>query len=343
MQVKLNGDIRLGIILVLLLCFSVPTFSQDLQKDDKIVDIDTARITDLSNNLSLWLYGINKIYNFSIVNKESGQMLDFRPNSATKMGLGFNYKWLGLGVAFNIPWAKNDDDIYGHTQRIDLQINIFARSFGFDMSAQYYKGYYIANPNDYMNWDKKQYPLLEDLITLSTELSGYYFTNHKKFSYRAAFVRNEIQKKSAGSFIIGGYLRSDISTSPGGYIPDEFPDEYKDTFDISGFSSVNIGITAGYTYTLVFLKNFFINMSLVPGIGYKRSVMYDNNNELYRNDGASMRLVGRIALGYEHPEFFLGITSISTSNSISYDNVIASSSNSKFRFFVGKRFNCKKK
>ncbi len=329
-------------ILLFSFLFANPALSQDKNQISKKDHRDSTRIIDLSDKLSLWIYGINKEYLFSIANKTSKKHIDFRPNSAVKMGLGFNYKWLGLGVAFNMPWAQNDDDIYGHTTRIDLQINVFTRSFGMDISAQYYKGYYIANPNDFMNWTMPQYPLLPDLATLSTEISGYYFTNNKKFSYRAAFVRNEIQKKSAGSFIIGGYLRSDVSESPSGFIPDNLPFELKDTFNIKSFASVNMGITMGYTYTFVFLKKFFINLSAVPGIGLKASSMFDNNDVLANNNGVSIRWLGRLALGYEHEKFFLGITSISTSNTIVYDNIIAHSSNIKFRFFVGKRFNVKK-
>ena len=333
-------------MLLTLLVMSKSVYAQKQKQIENQISLkdqrDSTRILDLSNNLSLWLFGINKEYLFTIVHMSSHKHLDFRPNSATKLGFGFNYKWLGLGFALNMPWAKNDDDVYGHTTRIDLQINIFTRSFGMDISAQYYKGYYIANPKDFMSWTKPQYPLLPNLATLSTEISGYYFTNNKKFSYRAAFVRNEIQKKSAGSFIIGGYLRADISDSPGGFIPSDFPINLRDTFNIRNFSSANLGITMGYTYTFVFLKNFFINLSAVPGIGLKASKMYDNKGKIANSNGVSIRWVGRLALGYEHKKFFLGITSINTSNSIVYKNLSAHSSNTKIRFFVGKRFNVKK-
>ncbi|OYT11154.1 MAG: hypothetical protein B6I18_05370 [Bacteroidetes bacterium 4572_112] len=330
------------LILFVMLAMGLSSFAQHENQISVKDNRDSTRIVDLSDKLSLWLYGINKEYLFTIANQSSRKHLDFKPNAAVKMGFGFNYKWLGLGFAFNMPWAKSDDDIYGHTTRIDLQINIFTRSFGMDMSAQYYKGYYISNPNDFMNWTRPQYPLLEDLSTLSTEVSGYYFTNNKKFSYRAAFVRNEIQKKSAGSFIIGSYLRSDVAESPTGFIPSELPIELRDTFNIKSFSSLNLGIAMGYTYTFVFLKNFFINLSLVPGIGLKASSMYDNKDVITNNNGISIRWVARLALGYEHEKFFLGITSISTSNTIVYDNLSAHSSNVKIRFFVGKRFNIKK-
>ena len=330
------------LIFIMSVLFALSGFSQENNQISEKDHRDSTRIIDLSDKLSLWLYGINKEYLFSIAHIASRQHIDFKPNAAMKMGFGFNYKWLGLGFAFNMPWAQNDDDIYGHTTRIDLQINIFTRSFGMDMSAQYYKGYYISNPKDFMNWTKPQYPLLKDLSTLSTEISGYYFTNNKKFSYRAAFVRNEIQKKSAGSFIIGGYLRSDISNSPGGFIPDDLPINLRDTFNIKSFASVNLGITMGYTYTFVFLKNFFFNISIVPGIGLKVSSMHDNKGVVANNNGVSMRWVGRLALGYEHKKFFLGITSISTSNTIVYEHLSAHSSNIKIRFFVGKRFNVKK-
>jgi len=328
--------------LFMLLTINVNSFAQDNNNISLKDHRDSTRIIDLSDKLGLWFYGINKKYLFSIENNNSRQRLDFRPNSSVKMGLGFNYKWLGLGIAVNMPWAKSDDDKYGNTTRIDLQINVFTRSFGMDISAQFYKGYYISNPNDFMDWTKEQYPLLPDLATLSTEISGYYFTNNKKFSYRAAFVRNEIQKRSAGSFIIGSYLRADISNSPGGYIPDDLPIDLRDTFNIKSFSSLNLGITMGYTYTFVFLKNFFVNLSLVPGLGLKASGMYNNDGRVAYSNGVSIRWVARVALGYEHKDFFLGVTSVVTSNSIRYEYVNAFSSNTKLRFFVGKRFDCKK-
>lgn len=302
---------------------------------------DTLFITDLSDHLNLYLYGIYKDYGVTFKHIESKKELDLQPNSAGRIGLGFNYKWMGLAVAFAPP-GFSDDEKYGNTEKLDLQINVFARSFGLDITSQYYKGYYVANPYDFMAWNRTEYPLLENLTTMSMELSGYYFTNHKEFSYRAAFVRNEIQRKSAGSLILGTYVRMDITDAPEGIIPDDFPDNYDTLFDVRRFASVNLGLSIGYTYTYVFLDNFFVNLSAVPGIGAKNTTIVHDNN-IVRKDGVSFRWIGRMALGYEHEKFFMGITAIATSNTIPGKQLVVSSSNSKIRFFVGKRFNAKKR
>jgi len=340
-------NIKLKIIILLLLISRLGFSQPDAQITPINNDIkyDTTRILDLSNQLSLWGYSIKKLYNLDITNKTTGKTLMISPNDQTNIGLGFNYKWMGLGIAFRAPWAKNDDDIYGKTKRIDFQLNIFSRSFGIDFSAQYYKGYYVENPENFIpNWtDDTPYPQLNNLETVSTELSTYYFFNHKKFSYRAAFVRNEIQKKCAGSIILGTYFRFDLASAPGSFIPNELPPEYKDTFNIDAYTSGNYGFSFGYTYTFVIWKRFFLNLSLVPGFGLKTMAVYTNEGKFRPKVGLSGRAIFRTAIGYEHKYFYLGITSISITNTFNYNNIEFNANTTKFRFFVGKRFDVSKK
>ncbi len=327
---------------ILILVFSAQKAnSQDIDASlllsSKHSKIDSLYIIDLSDQLNLYVYGIYKNYHVTFRDIVSKKELKLRPNFSGRMGLGFNYKWMGLAVGFKAP-GYSDDEKYGKTQRLDIQVNVFARSFGLDFTSQFYKGYYMSNPNDFVLWEKEQYPLLENLSTVSMELSGYYFTNHKKFSYRAAFVRNDIQKKSAGSFIFGGYSRVDITDAPGGILPDEMPDQYEEVFNIRKFASVNFGLSVGYTYTFVFWKNFFVNLSAVPGMGVKNTNIELDDESITKN-GVSFRWIGRAALGYEHEKYFIGITAIGTSNTIPGKRLVVSSTNSKIRFFVGKRFN----
>jgi len=340
-------NIKLKIIILLLLVSTLGFSQPDVQITpiNNDVKYDTTRILDLSNQLSVWGYSIKKLYNLNIKNKVTGKTLMIAPNDQTNIGLGFNYKWMGLGIAFRAPWAKNDDDIYGKTKRIDFQLNIFSRSFGVDFSAQYYKGYYVANPTNFIpSWtNNSPYPQLNDLETASTELSAYYFFNHKKFSYRAAFVRNEIQKKGAGSLILGTYIRFDLASAPHSFIPEEIPIEYRDTFTVNAYLSGNYGLSFGYTYTFVIWKKFFLNLSLVPGFGLKTMVAYTNLGKFNPKLGLSGRAIFRTAIGYEHKYFYLGITSISITNTFNYNDIEFAANTTKFRFFVGKRFDVSKK
>ena len=290
------------------------------------------------------MYGIQKLYKLEIQNTDIDKTLKTSPNGQMNVGIGFNYKWLGFGVAFKSPFSGNDDDIYGKTKRLDAQFNVFSRSFGMDMSFQFYKGYYIANPEDFVkNWDKEKYPQLPKLETSSLELSAYYFTNHKKFSYRAAFVRNEIQLKGAGSPIFGIYTRVDIANADGGFIPKSLPDSLGQDFNIKAFSTFNYGLSLGYAYTFVIWKKFFINLSVVPGLGAKSLKISTSDGEFSPRIGLSARIVARSAIGYEHKYFYLGISQISITNTFQHNNLHFSAATTKFRFFIGKRFNIHKK
>jgi hypothetical protein len=335
------------IFLFAILFFNTNTiYSQadtDFTLTNKKIKYDTTRIKDLSQKLSIWFYGIRKNYGLEIENITTNKTLSFLPNGKTNIGLGFNYKWMGIGIAFAAPWNKNDNDIYGNTKKLDLQVNVFSRTFGLDFSLQYYKGYYLSNPLDFLDWQYDYYPQLPEMGTLGAELSGYYFFNNKKFSYRAAFVRNEIQKKSAGSIILGGYLRWDVASTPNGFVPVDFPDSIESKYDILSYFSGNYGISFGYTYTLVFFKKFFMNLSLVPGVGVK-TLLFNSKEKSYRpKGGLAARAVTRFALGYEHKYFYLGLSSIIISSNFEFDNYSISSSSTKFRMFIGKRFNVQKK
>ncbi len=330
-------------ILILFTFNSIAQSNMDVSINKKTIEYDTTRIQDLSQKLSIWNYGIQKMYTINLMNNNTGKKLKLLPNGQMNFGLGFNYKWMGLGVAFKLPFSKNDDNIYGKTSRFDFQLNIFTRSFGIDFSTQYYKGFYVSNPADFTSWNKNEFPTLPNLETLSSELSAYYFSNNKRFSYRAAFVRNEIQKKGAGSPIFGAYMRYDLAINPSGFIPEELPKNLKDTFDISAFVTTNYGLSIGYAYTFVIFKKFFINLSMVPGLGAKSLKVYTSNGVSNPKSGLSSRFVGRIALGYEHKYFYLGLSSTSISNSITYQNITLSSSTTKFRIYIGKRFDLKTK
>ena len=333
------------IIFFIFLFISFNAFPQaevSLLPESKKNTFDTTRIKDSSSHLSLWLYAINKNSFLKILNETEKKTLEIRPNEQVNIGLGFNYKWMGLGIAFKPPFNSNDDDVYGKTSRLDIQFNIFAKSYGIDLTAQYYKGYYVSNPQSIITWNKKDYPLLGDLETVKFELSTYYFSNSKKFSYRAAYDRNEIQLKGAGSPIFGFYYRLSASgTDNKGMIPEEFK-EIKSRFDIYSYIGNNYGISIGYTHTFVLWKNIFINLTFVPGLG-GQSVKVDTKGEgLRKANSLSARLLFRSAIGYEHKYFYIGLSNLVISNDISYDDVSIFSSTTKFRIYVGKRFNLKK-
>ncbi len=59
----------------------------------------------------------------------------------------------------------------------------------------------MANPHEHLDWDKPCYPQVGDLRIMSYGINAFYIFNSKQFSYKAAFIRNMVQKRRTGIFI----------------------------------------------------------------------------------------------------------------------------------------------
>ncbi len=299
---------------------------------------DTSYIKSYTDQLGLFTYALRKYRTYGLKNKELNTKLKFEPNGQTNLGLGFNYKWINLGVAGSFEFMNKDNHVYGETSRLDLQFNAFSRFIGFSGHYQKYTGFYLSNPDDFLNWDESYYPYLADLESTSFGISVFYFFNHKKFSYKAAYIRNEVQKKSAGGFVLGSYIDVDKLYRPSGFVPEELPDSLNQLFNFNGFTTYVAGISFGYTYTQVFLKRCFINFSLVPGIGYR--ALSISNGKVPANFTGSIN--ARISLAYEGKRFYCGISSYSSAESFKYESIDISTNSGLLRFYLGKRFQFKK-
>ena len=183
--------------------------------------------------------------------------------------------------------------------------------------------------------------------TFSLGVGGYYVFNNKKLSYKAAYVRNAVQKKRAGSFLLGGFFNLDYAGFEQGatsyFVPAYFPTEVQDTFPINSYVSRSFGLSFGYTYTFVFWKRFFANVSIIPGVGIKNLTVYKTNGEKVEKAGGAARFIGRMALGYENKHFLIGLTSYSTTGTFEFENYQIKPSTSNVKFFIAKRFNLQKK
>jgi hypothetical protein len=314
-----------------------------LDPEKKEINYDTTRITNLTNKLNIYTGLLGKIHSIELNNTDIHNKLSFEPNGRTSFALGFNYKWLGLGIGFSPEFMNTDNEIYGNTDRFDVQLNIYTQSFGADAYFQYYNGFYLKNPDNFINWTNENFPLLANLESYSFGLSTYFFTNRKKFSYKAAYTRNQIQKKSAGSFIYGAYFNANIAKAPGGFIPTELPDSLSNYYNLDAFYTNSFGGSVGYTYTVVFLKRMYLNASLVPAIGYRNAEFRYQDQNSKTDLELSFAFTARFALGYEGKHMYAGLTFVSIVDSYSFGSISISSSTGNIRFVIGKRFNVRNK
>ncbi len=304
--------------------------------------VENKYYTDLTNKLLLKFTNNIKYTGLQITNKNTKKTVKLAPAGGLDLGFGFNYKWLGLGFTYGLPTGVQSDSTKGKTKKFDLQLNIYSKRVVVDALYQKYRGFHMANPGDFANWDSTTvFPQLPDMENYSIGASAYYIFNHKRFSYRAAYVRNEVQNKSAGSLLVGPFFNADAATTNDGFVSSDLPLEVQDTFDISSFSSISYGLAVGYTYSLVIKKKIFMNFSLVPGIGVKDLKTSMQGVERASKQGVAARVTYRFAMGYEHRWFLLGLTVYSTQGNVEIDNFQFKPGAGILKLFVAKRFDFK--
>jgi hypothetical protein len=296
-----------------------------------------------------------KYTKLDVKNTNDQKSLKLQPAGNLDLGLAFNYKWLGFGFTVGLPSSEEADLTKGKTKRFDMQLSIYSKWVVVDAFYQKYRGFHLTNAADFRVEEDSTsslgvnnfansaiLPQLPNMNSFSFGASAYYILNHKRLSYRAAYVRNETQNRSAGSLLFGPFLSIDGASTKNGFVPDILPSTVKDSFDISFYRSTTYGLALGYTYSVVIAKKVFMNFSMIPGIGIKDIKTELNGIERASKKGATVRFAYRFAAGYEHKSFLIGLILQGSVGTIPIDNFEFSPGVGLLNLYLGKRFDLKK-
>ncbi len=106
---------------------------------------------------------------------------------------------------------------------------------------------------------------------------------------------------------------------------------------------LTLGISVGYSYTLVFLKNFYLNISVIPGVFYRHRD-YEAISGHNKSDEQIFLWLGRGALGYSKNWFYAGAGGVFGFNNTPFPegNLSFNIDMNQLRFWIGSRFRIKK-
>ena len=279
---------------------------------DKVKDfnaIDTTYISPNLYNLAFMLEHSTWYEHYRLGNNASKnpQRLNFSPSLGTKLGIYFGWRWIFLGYTFDI------EDLFGDNKnkpkKKEMSLNIYSSKFGVDL-------YYRKTGSDFKlrsfdnigvdnpSLENKHFDGLESSIK---GLNAYWIFNHRKFSYPAAYSQSTNQRRSAGSFMAGfSYSQHRISFD---YekLPAAILERINPSLKFSHIKYSDYSLGFGYGYNWVFAKNWVSNLSLLPGIGYKKSKIDDNDfrNESWIKD-INFDLITRAGIVYNNAKYFVG-------------------------------------
>lgn len=227
---------------------------------------------------------------FFVLTIEQGSTeTEYAPNTSPKVGLGFsiNNTIIDFGYGFGFGALENKDK-YGKTKAFDLQLHHYNRRFVLDLYIQRYNGFYI---------DGDEIVKCPDMRVNQSGLYGHYIFNHRKYSYKAAFVRNEKQLRSAGSFLVGGGVHQTNIKSDSSFV-------YNGKNSLDNFQ---FGISVGYAHTWVLGRYFDISASGTMGVnfGCERASRFGKDKLKVHPV-----VIPRISAGYNKDKWGLGLSYI---------------------------------
>lgn len=190
---------------------------------------------------------------------------------STYIGLWAGYRGYGFGYMKNIG---GDNGTYLTLGATGGSYGVNFRSHKFETSEPiiHFKGQLIGE-----SFDIEEVAELDDPINIHTIFAdAYYLFNGKHFSYAAAYDQSVIQRRSAGSLMVGAtfyHLNIDYAKNKNAPFINLMN-------DIGRFKQWQAGAGVGYAYNLVPCKGLLISIMAMPVlIFYNRSTsyFYDSN------------------------------------------------------------------
>jgi hypothetical protein len=228
--------------------------------------------------------------------KTSGSVLDEEYNNDTrlttqptmKVGLKVGYRGCGFGYMVNVGGDKGSRLTIGATGKsysINVRINSFENSHpNIDMASD------LLTEEDLE--EMKKVKLIDPIHVNTVMADGYYLFNSRKFSYAAAYKQSVIQKRSAGSLMVGGmfnYTNIDYAADSNGDL----------IFLMHGLGRIKLwqgSVGVGYAYNWVPVRGLLVNVMAMPMLtlvnklkayGYETNIPEMMEDDMFWNDQIS--------------------------------------------------------
>lgn len=303
--------------------------------------IDTTYISPNLYNLAFMLEHSTWYEHYQLGNNSGSQSqrLNFSPTLGTKLGIYFGWRWIFLGYTFDV------EDLFGDNKnkpkKKEMSLNIYSSKFGIDLYYRKTGSDFKLRSHEGFNLNTPPFRNLhfDGLQSSIKGLNAYWIFNHRKFSYPAAYSQSTNQRRSAGSFMAGfSYSQHRISFDAGKLPPAILGQlSYGLRFDNIKYSDYSLGF--GYGYNWVFAKNWVSNLSLLPGIGYKKSRIDDHDfkSESWIKD-INFDLITRAGIVYNNAKYFVGASLVLHTYDYRKPNLSVTNSFGTLRIYAGFNF-----
>ncbi len=325
---------KYSILILFVLIVFLPLKKLQAQKD---FPHDTSYYETFRNSIAARVFLSQKYIHMNFPEPAAGaQELEYKANAKLNLGVGISYHGVSLNAFYGFSFLNKKDEPKGKTKGLNLQLHVYPRKWAIDVLALFPKGYYL-DPKGFASASPNSYYTRPDIQSTLLGISVYKVPNKQKFSYRAAIVQTEWQKKSAGSLLYGGQFYYGSMKGDSALVPSSIQGSYPQ----AGIHKINfftVGPGIGYAYTLVIASHLFLTGSLVGNL----DVSFTNEEGTSKNSKVSISPaeVFKAACGYNSRTWNVSVNW--TGNGIWFKGDAASKNyfwpSGNYKFVISRKF-----
>lgn len=323
--------LRRSILFILLLC---SFYSEGLTQEDSV---RSKYVKDFPDYFFLGpvLKKRNMSFDISSI-QDPTKSLTFKPNTSYSLGFSLNIFEIGLEASLSVPINVKNQERYGTSTASDFRINTISKRWMLEAYHQKYSGFYFSNPNLVLPANQP-YPHRDDLQTRNFGLAFSYIFNADKFSMRSAYTFTERQRSSRGSLLFSYIISSFDLEGDSALIKQSERATFGAGSSAYSMKFTSLGIGPGYSYNLVY-QNFFLNLTLILGPAHYWIRYAEKDGPIRYDIRISTFESARIGVGYNGDRFFGGISYLSQTRNLRFEQVNFSNEITTFRLMIGYRF-----
>lgn len=293
------------IVLSIVVLILLGTTNSNAQKAHRLQNKylhDSSYYEMFPDHLTGRVYVSKKFEDINVPSGGSASDIKFVANHKFNFGVGVTWHNYSISAFYGFNSSSNDR---GKTKGLDLQFHLFPHKWAIDLLAIMPKGMYIK-PKGVGSSDPNKYYSDELTKERIYGIAAYRVPNKEKFSYRAALVQNEWQKKSAGSLLFGGEAYYVIGPeNDSDFIPHSIQNNYIEKgYHEMRFISIGPGI--GYAYTAVMDQHFFIMGSLIANL--KVNIATEEVPDPVKKTSIGPSAIYKAAIGYNSSAWSFAVT-----------------------------------
>lgn len=270
------------------------------------------------------------------------QTIEFAQKPSYKVGPYIGWRWIFLGYTFDLSRLSHA------ANRTEASLSIYSKRLGGDIVFIKNSGdFTIRRTTGFDGVERKQFKgtSFSGMSTYTMSINAYYVFNHHHFSYPAAYNQSTVQKRSAGSGILGFRYDHQRLNFDHTQLPSTLIDQLCDELQFSHISYRNYSICGGYAYNWVFARNWLFAVSLTPAIGIKKMSGEKLSGAEIANHFKNFNVdfVARAGLVWNTQKYFAGISLVSHLYDYRRDQLSIANSVNYLNTYVGFYFGDKKK